>query len=340
MIRSRIIGTGSYLPERVLSNTDLEKMVDTSDEWILTRTGIKERRINEGRKASDLGTEAARKALKGAGVEPQELDLIVVGTVTPDMIFPSTACFIQEKMGADRAVGFDISAACSGFIYALEVADRYIRSGGVDKALVVGVDIFSRIINWQDRATCILFGDGAGAVVLTKENGRRGILSTHTHSDGRYWNMLYAPLNGIDDLEEGDIRGLLNKKVSGPGVIERSVNKPGVKMQGNETFKVAVKMMEDASREALDENNLNVSDIDMVIPHQANARIIKAIAQRLSLPMDRVYMNIERYGNTSAASIPIAMDEAFRDGRIKDEDIVLLVAFGGGFTWASSLIRW
>ncbi len=314
MRRSRIIGTGSHLPRKVLTNHDLEGMVDTSDEWITTRTGIKERRIVDGEKPSDLATVAALKAIDSSGLEPGNLDLIIVATVTPDMTFPSTACFVQERIGAGKAFAFDVSAACSGFIYALDVADRYIRSGGAEHVLVVGVDVFSRILDWSDRTTCILFGDGAGAVVMKGEEGERGILSTHLHSDGRYWKMLYAPLNGC--------------------------GQEGVKMQGNETFKVAVRMMEQVSMEALRSNGLRVEDIDLFIPHQANARIIKTTAERLSLPLDRVYMNIERYGNTSAASIPIAMDEAFREGRIRDGHILLLAAFGGGFTWASSVIRW
>ncbi len=314
MERSRIIGTGSFVPDRRLTNHDLERMVDTSDEWIRSRTGIKERRIVDGERPSELAAEAAIRALERAGLRGGDLDLIVVATVTPDMTFPSTACFVQERLGASRAAAFDIAAACSGFIYALDVGDRYIRSGGVRNVLVIGVDIFSRILDWSDRTTCILFGDGAGAVVMTRSGGDRGILSTHLHSDGSYWRMLYAPLNGCGE--------------------------PGVKMQGNETFKVAVRMMEQVSLEALRHNHLTIEDVDLFIPHQANARIIRTTAQRLSIPMEKVYMNIERYGNTSAASIPIAIDEAFGEGRIREGSVVLLAAFGGGFTWASSLIRW
>lgn len=314
MVRSKVVGTGSYVPPKVLTNHDLERMVDTSDEWITSRTGIKERRIVDRETPSDLATKAALKALKRSGLKAGDLDLIIVATVTPDMTFPSTACFVQEKIGASKAFAFDISAACSGFIYAIDVGDRYIRSGGVRSVLVIGVDIFSRILNWSDRTTCILFGDGAGAVIMTRSEGDRGILSTHLHSDGSYWRMLYAPLNGYGG--------------------------PGVKMHGNETFRVAVKMMEQVSLEALKYNDLTVEDVDLFIPHQANARIIRTTAQRLSIPMEKVYINIDRYGNTSAASIPIAIDEAFEEGRIKAGDIVLLTAFGGGFTWASSLIRW
>ncbi len=326
MIRSRIIGTGFFVPSKVLTNNELEEMVDTSDKWIRERTGIRERRIAEEQNSSDLATKASANALKMAGIKASDIDLIIVATVTPDMVFPSTACFLQKKIGAASASAFDISAACSGFIYAMDVADKYIKGGSAKKVLVVGVDRFSSIIDWQDRATCILFGDGAGAVVLTSEEGKRGLLSSHIFSNGNFWDMLYAPLNGSSN-------GLTASSAA-------SAQKGGVKMRGNETFKIAVKMMEEASLEALRCNHLGVADLDLFIPHQANARIINSAAQRLSLPQEKIYMNIDKYGNTSAASIPIAMAEAHKAGLIHDNSLILLVAFGGGFTWASSLIRW
>ncbi len=324
MIRARITGTGSFAPSKVLTNSDLEKMVDTSDEWITTRTGIKERRIaEENETASDLATKAASKALEKAGVKPEELGLIIVATVTPDMIFPSTACFVQKNLKAKKASAFDVSAACSGFLYALDIGEKYIRSGSVEKALIVGVDLFSKILNWEDRNTCILFGDGAGAVVLEKVEDERGILSTHIHSDGDYSQILYAPLNGVN-------RGSLSDKEGRPGIL----------MQGNETFKVAVKNMEEVSLEALKFNNITSDELALFIPHQANARIIKAVAERMKVPREKVFMNIEKYGNTSAASIPFALDEAVSLNKIKDGDLLLLASFGGGLVWGSSLIKW
>ena len=325
MLRSKIIGTGSAVPSKVLTNKDLEKMVDTSDEWITTRTGIKERRVaGKGETPSVLAARAALKALEKASVKPEELDLIIVATVTPEMIFPSTACFVQNRIKAKKAVAFDISAACSGFLYALDTGDRYIRSGGVKKALIIGVDLFSRILNWKDRNTCVLFGDGAGAVVLENIEDDSGILSTHIHSNSDYHNILYAPLNGVYDASGS--------------LAERE--KKGIVMQGNETFKIAVKSMEEVSIEALRHNNLKSDDLALFIPHQANARIIKAVAQRLDLPMEKVFMNIERYGNTSSASVPSALDEAVSLGRIKEGELLLMAAFGGGLTWGASLVRW
>jgi 3-oxoacyl-[acyl-carrier-protein] synthase-3 len=271
-----------------------------------------------------MAVKAARIALKSAGISPKEIDLVVIGTVTSDMTFPSTACFVQAELGVKPgAAAFDVAAACSGFLYALDVADKYIRAGSSTKALVVGVDRFSRIIDWRDRSTCVLFGDGAGAVVVTAGRGRRGILSSHIHSDGRQWKMLYTP---------GFTR---------PGPFEpKAASGPYLKMQGNETFKVAVRTMESAIKEVLDYNGLGIDDIALLIPHQANQRIIKATKERLKLPDDKVYMNVERYGNTSAASIPIALDEAVRSGRVKPNDIIVSVAFGGGLTWASTAIWW
>src|SRR3990170_8508587 len=326
MNRSLITGTGSHVPSVILKNQDLEKIVDTNNEWIIARTGIKERRIVDGETTNDIAVKAAKNALKSAGTSPKDIDLIIVGTVTPEMLFPSTACFVQSHIGANRGIpAFDISAACSGFLYALDVADKYIRAGISKKTLVIGVDIFSNIIDWKDRNTCVLFGDGAGAVVLSAEKGRgtHGILSTHIHADGHYWKLLYAPL-GI---------------ASNP-FHHKAKENPYLKMQGNETFKIAVRTMGEACQEALDHNGLKAEDISLLIPHQANMRIIKATAERLGLPEEKVYINLDKYGNTSAGSIPLALDEAVRSGRIKSGDIILFVAFGGGLTWASALVRW
>jgi 3-oxoacyl-[acyl-carrier-protein] synthase-3 len=325
MMRARITGTGSFAPSKVLTNSDLEKMVDTSDEWIKTRTGIKERRIAEADEtASDLATKAASQALEKAKVQSDELGLIIVATVTPDMIFPSTACFVQKNLKAQHASAFDVSAACSGFLYALDIGDKYITSGCVEKALIIGVDLFSKIINWGDRNTCILFGDGAGAVVLERNDAERGILSTHIYSDGNYSQILYAP----ESCTSSDtFAGAVN-------------DRKGVLMQGNETFKVAIKNIEDASMEALQHNNFTSDDVDLFIPHQANARIIKAVAERMKLPKEKVFTNIEKYGNTSAASIPFALDEAVTKKKLKEGDLLLLASFGGGLVWASALIRW
>lgn len=324
MLRSRLAGTGSYLPEKVLTNHDLERMVDTSDAWIFARTGIKERRISVDETSSEMGAKAAKNALKAAGLHPKDIDLVVVGTVTPDMAFPSTACFIQSRLGVRTgAAAFDVSAACSGFLYALDAADKYIRSGSAHNALVIGVDRFSKIIDWKDRSTCVLFGDGAGAVVLRAEKGRHGILSTRIHSDGRQWEMLYAP----------------NTCPPGPFEAAEPVQ-PYLRMQGNETFKIAVRTMGSTIAEVMEENGLKAEDIKCLVPHQANLRIIEAIRERLKLSPDKVVTNLEKYGNTSAASIPIALDEAVREGRIRANDIILFVAFGGGLTWASSAVRW
>lgn len=316
MVKARIIGTGSYVPKKVLTNHDLEKMVDTSDDWITERTGIKERRIAaDGEATSDMAAKAGKKALEMAGIGPDDIDTIIVATVTPDMDFPSTACFVQHKLKAHKAASFDIAAACSGFIYALSVADSLIRSGNSRYVLVIGSEIFSRITDWTDRNTCVLFGDGAGAAVIARDTGEKGIISTHLHSEGSSWKLLCASSH-----EENA--------------------KTFIRMHGNEVFKVAVRALEDVAIEALKHNGLTGDDIDWFIPHQANERIIQATAKRLGLPMDKVYLNLQRYGNTSAASIPLALDEAVRDGKIKDNDLVLLDAFGGGFTWASALVRW
>jgi 3-oxoacyl-[acyl-carrier-protein] synthase-3 len=327
---SSIIGTGSYLPERVLTNEDLSKIVDTSDEWITTRTGIKERHIAAPDQAtSDLATEAARRAMTAAGITAGEIDLIVVATVTPDMFFPSTACIVQRKIGASNAVCFDISAACSGFLYALQVARHFLNAGSRATALVIGAEKLSSLVNWEDRNTCVLFGDGAGAVVIravdtdTPAPGR--VLSTVMGSDGNLTDLLKVPGGGS----------------ACPITPENAASRPNtIHMEGRETFKHAVTRMCQASEQALQMAGLTKDDINMVIPHQANARIITAIADRLGLPPEKTFVNVDKYGNTSAATIPVALDEAHRQGRIKRGDIVLLVAFGGGFTWASSVLRW
>ena len=326
MARARIVGTGSYVPEKVLTNQDLEAMVDTNDEWIVSRTGIKERRItSNGQASSSLATFAAENALEMAGISPEELDLIVVGTVTPDMPFPSVACILQDNLGAKKAAAFDVSAGCTGFIYALSIADNFIKSGSFEKILVVGAENLSKITDYQDRGTCVLLGDGSGAVVLVREEGEKGILSTHLHSDGSYGNLLYQPGGGsavIPTYESIDNRLHF------------------LKMDGNKLFKIAVKSLEDAVLETLAYNNIDDSELDLLIPHQANLRIIQAIAKRLNMPEEKVFVNIQKYGNTSSASIPIALDEANRGGVIKDDNLLLFNAFGAGLTWGAALVRW
>lgn len=327
---SSIIGTGSYMPEKILTNDDLSKFVETSDEWITSRTGIKARRIAADDQAtSDLASEAARRAMAAAGVTPEEINLIVVATVTPDMFFPSTACFVQKKIGASNAVCFDISAACSGFLYALQVARHFINTGNRTTALVIGAEKLSSLINWQDRNTCVLFGDGAGAVVIRRaEEGTDApgrVLSTVMGSDGNLTDLLKVPGGASAcPITEANV-------ASRPNTIH---------MEGRETFKHAVTRMCQASEQALEMAGLTKDDIAMVIPHQANARIISVIAERLGVPPEKTFINLDQYGNTSAATIPVALDEAHRQGKIKRGDIVLLVAFGGGFTWASSVIKW
>lgn len=326
MMRARIIGTGSAVPDRVLTNLDLEKMVDTSDEWITTRTGIKERRIAaEGEYTSTFATKAAERALEMAGVRAEELDLIIVGTVTPDFPFPATSCLVQNNLKAVNAAAFDVTAACSGFIYGLSMAEKFIRTGAAKKALVIGAEVLSRIIDWTDRNTCLLFGDGAGAVVVEACEGDNGVLSTHIHSDGSFWELLYLPACGS--------RNPATQKA----VDDRLVY---LTMQGNEVFKLAVRAMGEVAHEALSASGMTPADIDLFIPHQANRRIIDAIGKRLGLAEDQLFVNLDRYGNTSAASIPIALDEANRTSRIKEGDIVLFDAFGGGLTWGATLLRW
>jgi 3-oxoacyl-[acyl-carrier-protein] synthase-3 len=324
--RSRIIATGSCHPEKILTNSDLEKMVDTSDEWITERTGIKERRIaGKNQAASDLAYSAAKSALERAGMEAQSLDLIIVATVSGDMPMPSTACMLQQRLSAVNAAGFDVNAACSGFLYGLHIADGFIRSGMHRKVLVVGTEVLSRVTDWDDRTTCVIFGDGAGAVIVEPSEGESGIIAMKIRSDGRLWELLNIPGGGSRfPASEETVRQKLHY----------------IKMKGNETFKIAVRMLEDIALKTLEENNLKPVDLSLMIPHQANQRIIQATAERLNLPMEKVIMNLDRYGNTSAASIPIALDEAVTSGKVKEGDIILLEAFGGGLTWGSALIKW
>ncbi len=325
-IRARIAGIGSYVPDRILTNYDLEEMVETSDEWIVTRTGIRTRHIvDEGVSTSDIGLMAAKHALSDAGVEPEEVDLIVVATVTPDMPFPSTACVIQSKIGAVNAFAFDISAGCTGFIYALSVASQYIESGSCKKVLVIGAETLSKVTNWKDRRTCILFGDGAGAALLVPTKSEKGIIATYLGSDGSGEDMLKIPAGGsrMPASEETLSQGLHY-----------------IHMEGNEVFKFAVKALGDATLRVLDKVGLSKEDIHWFIPHQANIRIMEAAARRLDVSLERIVMNLDKYGNTSSASIPIALDEAVRDGRIKPGELLDLVGFGAGLTWGASLIRW
>lgn len=321
-----IVGTGSYVPDRVLTNADLEKMVDTTDEWIFTRTGIKERRIAADYQCtSDLGAEAARRAMEQANVREDEIDLIICATITPDMPFPATACLIQQKLGAKKAAAFDMEAACSGFLYGLEIGQQFITSGTYDTVLVIGAEKLSTIIDWQDRQTCVLFGDGAGAAILQSRGDEHGILTTCMGADGSQADILLMPAGGA--------KYPASKESVSAGMHH-------LKMAGKEVFKNAVIAMQTAAEEALRKCNLTINDIKCVIPHQANSRIIEAIADRLGAPMDRVYMNLHRYGNVSAASVAIALDEAAREGRFQRGDLILLVVFGSGLTWASCVIQW
>ncbi len=324
-IYSRIAGTGSYLPEKVLSNQDLEKMVETSDQWIQERTGIRKRHIAaDDQTTCDLAEQAARRALEAAGRTPEDLDLIVVATTTPDKIFPSTACLLQQRLGNHGCAAFDIQAVCTGFVYAMGVADKFIKTGAARTALVVGAETLSRIVDWTDRGTCILFGDGAGALVL-EASEQPGILSTHLHADGAYEELLHVPggiSRGFDmDMEAG----------GDPHFMQ---------MKGNEVFKMAVNTLGRIVDETLAANDMKKADIDWLVPHQANIRIIKATARKLSMDMDNVVVTVDEHGNTSAASVPLALDTAVRDGRIKRGETLLLEAFGGGFTWGSILLKY
>ena len=320
MIYSRIVGTGGYLPEKILTNHDLQELVETTDEWITSRTGIRERHIAaDDETTSDLALAASRRAIDMAGVTLQEIDLIIVATTTPDMAFPSTACILQDKLGIrNGAAAFDLQAVCGGFVYALTVADQFIRNGTSRCALVIGAETISRLLDWTDRGTCVLFGDGAGAAVVKADNAP-GIISTHLHADGGYRGMLKAP----GCITGGKIRG-----------------NPFIEMDGGAVFKFAVKVLDEIVEETLEKNALKKSDIDWLVPHQANMRIIQATAKKLGMSMDRVVVTVDKHGNTSAASIPLALDVAVRDGRIKTGETVLMEGIGGGFTWGSVLLNW
>ena len=317
---SRIAGTGSYLPERVVTNQELEATVDTTDEWIRTRTGIEQRHIAaDDETTSDLAYHAALAAMDAAGVGPQEIDMIVVGTCTPDLVFPNVACLLQERLGIGGGPAFSVEAACSGFMYAFSVADQFIRTGTVRRALVVGAETMSRIVDWTDRETCVLFGDGAGAVVI-EASEEPGTIYSNLGADGKYKNMLYAEMG-------------ISKKSTEPDASF-------IRMNGNDVFKMAVRTLESMVDQVIEENDIKQGDIDWFVPHQANLRIINATAKRLKIPMERVVLTVAQHGNTSAASVPMALDTAVRDGRIKRGDLLLLEAFGGGFTWGASLIRY
>jgi 3-oxoacyl-[acyl-carrier-protein] synthase-3 len=325
MKRVGIIGIGEYLPKKVLNNADLEKMVDTSDEWITTRTGIKERRLAAHNEAtSDLAIKAAKKALENTKIHPQEVELIIVATITPDMQFPSTACFVQAGINAKNAVCFDVSAACSGFVYALVIAQQFIARGTFKNALIIGAEVLSSITDWKDRNTCVLFGDGAGAVVLGEVKSG-GILSTYLGSNGSMADLLMIPAGG-------------SKHPSSKETVEKRLHY--IKMQGNELFKIAVKTMTEAGQIALKKADLGCADVDLVIPHQANMRIIMAMAKRMGLDEKKIYLNIEKYGNMSSASTAVALCEAVKEGRVKKGDIVLLDAFGAGLVWGACVIKW
>ncbi|MCW8926982.1 MAG: ketoacyl-ACP synthase III [Xanthomonadales bacterium] len=319
---SKIIGTGSYLPEKVVTNADLEKILDTSDQWIRERTGIRERRLTHDDETSgDMAEIAAQRAIEAAGVGPKDIDLLIIGTTTPDLVFPSTACLVQARLGLPDCGAMDVNAACSGFMYALSIADKYIRLGDAKRALVIGVDKLTAMLDWNDRGTAVLFGDGGGAVVL-EASDEPGIMSTHIHAAGRHSDLLYANV-GIG-------RGFKAEKRGGVRI----------KMKGNEVFKVAVRTLGRIVDETLAYNNMDKSELDWLIPHQANHRIISATARKLGMTMDQVVVTVDRHGNTSAASVPLALDEAVRSGKVKRGDKLLLEAFGGGFTWASALIKY
>jgi len=319
---ARIIGTGSYLPTKILTNHDLEKIVDTTDQWIFERTGIRERHIaSAGETSASMGEQASRRAIEAAGISAKDIDLIIVATTTADQVFPSTACLVQDRLGIHGCPAFDVQAVCTGFVYALGIAEKFIRSGSSRCALVVGTETLSRIIDWTDRVTCVLFGDGAGAVLLAASE-KPGIISSHLHADGKYKDLLSVP-SGISSGYDKVING-----------------KAYMQMEGNEVFKVAVKTLGRIVDETLAVNHMKKTDIQWLVPHQANHRIIAATAKKLGMSMDHVVMTVDRHGNTSAASIPLAFDEAVRDGRIKTGDTVLMEAFGGGFTWGSVLLKY
>ena len=307
---TKIVGTGVYLPEKVLTNFDLEKLVDTSDEWITTRTGIKERRIAESETVTQMATKAAIKALQDANISAEELDLIILATLTPEKRFPSTACLVQAQIGAKGVYAFDVSAACSGFLYALDIADSFIKSRKAEKILIIGAERLSEAVDWSDRTTCVLFGDGAGAVVVVKSDDESDVIASRMYSEGTLEELLYADKCGY------------------------------IRMKGRELFKVAVRNMEEVCREVLQKAQVNPEEVSLVIPHQANVRIINALVEKLGIPKEKVIVNIDKYGNTSAASIPIVLHEAIKEGRIKRGDIVLMTAMGGGLTWGATLLRY
>jgi len=319
MFNAKITGTGSYLPAKIVSNKDFESIIDTSDEWIYARTGIKQRHvISADETTSSMAEAAANNALQAAGIDASEIDLIIVGTSSPDRVFPSTACLLQNKLAVGDCIAFDVQAACSGFIYGLGIANQFIKAGGAKKALIIGAEANSRILNYEDRSTCVIFGDGAGAVVV-EASEEKGILSTHMNSDGRYQDLLYIN-NPIKDQKQDGEQAYMT-------------------MHGNDVYKVAVKTLSRIVDETLEANGMAKSDVDWLIPHQANIRIINSVAKKLKMPMDKVVVTIAEQGNTSAASVPLALDKAVRDGRIKEGEIVLMEAFGGGFVWGSALVR-
>ncbi len=322
---AQIVGTGFSVPEKIMTNEDLEKLVDTSDDWITSRTGIKTRYIaSNGVTTSDLGAVAAKKAIEDAGIQPEGIDFIILGTISADVCFPATACYVQEKIGAVNAAAFDISAACSGFVYGLTVCNGLLAAQRDKCALVIGAETLSRIVNWQDRNTCVLFGDGAGAAVLKTSQDGKGILSSYLKSDGRLSLLLMNPgKNAANEFRDSDGNEML----------------PYINMQGRETFKYAVRFMEDAVYKSLEQARITIDDVDLIIPHQANTRIIDMIIERTGVPKEKFYVNVDRYGNTSAASVSIALDEARKNGLLPDGSLCLMTVFGGGFTWGSVLIR-
>ena len=323
--RASILGTGSCLPERQLTNHDLEKLVETSDEWITTRTGIHTRRIaGKGEENFRLATNAARKAMEMAGVTAEELDLIVVATLTPHMMMPSCACFVQAEIGATNAFAYDMNAACSGYLYGLDLADKYIGSREDMKILLIGAETLSARVNWQDRNTCILFGDGAGATIISSSADGKGVLDANLRSDGNLWRLLY--MHSPESLN--------------PDIVQEEREGCYIQMSGRDVFKHAVRAMEEAVQHLLDRNGITINDVDLMIPHQANVRILNKLMERLEVPEEKVYINVNKYGNTSAASIPIALDEANRQGLLKRGDLLLFCSFGGGFTWGSLLMHW
>ncbi len=325
MMRSRIIGTGSYAPEKVVTNDDLSKKVETSDEWIFTRTGIRQRRIaKEGEMTSDMATAAARRALEMADVKPADLDLIVVGTISGDMPMPSCAAFVQHKLGA-KCPAFDVSAACAGSLYGLSIADKFVQTGSMKRVMVIGVELLSRLIDWEDRNTCVLFGDAAGAMLVAPSDNERGILSTHLAADGSLSEILMIPGGG-------------SRHPTSHEVVEKRLHK--VKMNGREVYKIAVRALEETVLKTLNDNKMTPADVNHIVPHQANIRIVDTVLERLGIPREKAVLNIDRYGNTSSASVPVTLDEGVRGGRIKKNDIVAMMAIGAGMTWGSALMRW